>query len=107
MSKNSVQFKAAEIASLKVKVAKSGNAYLTGVIILRDENGKFEGSLPFLSFDAVDKAREAFPVILGEDEDAAKQASRPRANVSGWFKSRKDGDEWKPAQFLVTEITQA
>lgn len=106
MSKNSVQFKEAEIASLKVKVAKSGNAYLTGIIILRDENGKFESSLPFRSFDAVDEAREAFPVILGEDEAAAAQAPRPRANITGWFKSNKVGDDWKQS-FLVTEITQA
>ena len=106
MSANSVQFKG-ELASLKVKVAKSGNAYLTGIIILRDENGKFESSLPFRSFDAVDEAREAFPVILGEDEAAAAQAPRPRANITGWFKSRKVGDTWLPAEFHVTEITQA
>ena len=105
MSQNAIQFKG-ELASLKVKVAKSGNAYLTGIIILRDENGKFESSLPFRSFDAVDEAREAFPVILGDDEAAAAQAPRPRANITGWFKSNKVGDEWKQA-FLVTEITQA
>jgi|APCry1669188910_1035180.scaffolds.fasta_scaffold99674_1 hypothetical protein len=105
MSTNSVKFKG-ELASLKVKVAKSGNAYLTGVVILRDENGKFESSLPFISFDAVDEAREAFPVILGEDEAAAAQAPRPRANITGWFKSNKVGDEWKQS-FQVSEITLA
>jgi len=106
MSQNAIQFKG-ELASLKVKVAKSGNAYLTGIIILRDENGKFESSLPFRSFDAVDAAREAFPVILGEDEAAAKAAPKPRANVTGWFQSRKVGEEWLPASFLVSEITLA
>jgi hypothetical protein len=46
-----VSFADAELAGLAIKTAKNGNKYVaSGVLILRNENGGFQSSLPFICF---------------------------------------------------------
>jgi len=42
-----VTFQNAELAGLEIKTAKNSNQYAKGVLILRNEEGKFQASLPF------------------------------------------------------------
>lgn len=115
---NVISFDGAELASLEIRTAKNGNAYATGILILRDENGKYEASLPFLSFAAADSLAsitrsETNPDASGGDlhfdgEDAstrertaAKAASRPKANVQGWLRTSKNKqDKWSTVFML-------
>jgi hypothetical protein len=120
-----ITFEGAELGSLSIRTAKSGNAYASGILILRNEQGKFEASLPFRSFDAVaslqplEKAHFN-PELLesttggdlhyeGENADtrerqAAKAASRPRVNVTGWLRTSKNSaGKWDTA-FIVTSL---
>jgi hypothetical protein len=111
MNRNKITFEDAELAALNFRTAKNGNAYASGILILRDEKGKFEASLPFRSFDAVAslKALESTatnPELSGGDlhfdgEDAdtrerkpAKTSAKHRVNVSGWLRTNKVGDKW-------------
>jgi hypothetical protein len=45
--KHEVSFSAAELAGLEVKTAKTGKDYAKGVIILRNDEGKFQASSHF------------------------------------------------------------
>ena len=96
MSKNSVSFVGAELAGLSIRTAKNGNKYASGVLILRNENGGFEASLPFLCFSNAIGALG----ILEQQEHSAEltgesgKPERPVASVSGWFKTNKRGDAW-------------
>jgi hypothetical protein len=117
MSHN-IQFEGAELASVSIRTAKNGNTYASGILILRDIDGKFQASLPFRSFDAADQlaslSRTETNTDLtggdlhfdGEDADsrervAAKQQARPRANVSGWLRTTKGSDgKWSTIYML-------
>jgi hypothetical protein len=95
MSRNTISVDA-ELAGLAVKTAKNGNDYATGVLILRNETGGFEASLPFICFsNAVGALR-----MLEQQEHSAELTGesgkpiRPVARVSGWFKTDKRGDAW-------------
>lgn len=119
MSANPYSIHGAELVSLKISVAKNGNAYASGILNVRDVNGKFEASHKFLSFDAVDAFRalelqyfskqSAQPDTSGGDlafadgepestetreRSVAKATNRPQVDVSGWFKTSKMGNAW-------------
>ena len=49
MSKHTISFADAELAGLAIKTAKNGNPYASGVLILRNENGGFQSSLPLFA----------------------------------------------------------
>ena len=119
MSTNPYSIHGAELVSLKIAVAKNGNAYASGILNVRDVNGKFEASHRFLSFDAVDSFRalelqyfskqSAQPDTSGGDlafadgepdstetreRPVAVATARPQVDVSGWFKTSKMGTAW-------------
>jgi hypothetical protein len=125
MSQHVISYYGAEIASIEICTAKSGNNYAKGTLILRDESGKFEASHRFRSYNAVDvltvlelqyfakqsPTAETSGSDLQFDEAAsentetrertvAKATARPRVNVSGWFKTSKFGDNWNTALML-------
>lgn len=128
MSDHIITFTGAELASLSIRTSKKGNTYASGLIHLRGDNGKFEASLPFRSFDAVAELsvieaqyfgeQAAQPETSGGDlhfeqaestetreRQAAKAAGRPKANISGWLSTTKDAKgKWNTA-FLVTSLT--
>jgi len=95
MSKHTVSFADAELAGLAIKTAKNGNNYATGVLILRNENGGFQSSLPFICFSKAVGAlraleqREHSAELTGE----SGKPERPVVNVSGWFWTNKSN--WK------------
>lgn len=119
MSANPYSIHGAELVSLKIGVAKNGNAYASGILNVRDVNGKFEASHKFLSFDAVDAFRILQLHYFGEqspnpdtsggdlafadgepestetrERTVAKATVRPQVDVSGWFKTSKMGNAW-------------
>jgi hypothetical protein len=111
MNRNKISFEGAELAALNFRTAKNGNAYASGILITRDEQGKFEASLPFRTFEAVASLKSldstATNIELsggdlhfdGEDADTrerkpANKPAKPRVNVSGWLKTNKVGDKW-------------
>lgn len=125
MSQHVISYTGAEIASIEICTAKSGNAFAKGTLILRDEAGKFESSLRFRSYNAVDVltvlelqyfAKQSptaetsggdlhFDDTAGESTETrnrtvATATARPRVNVSGWFKTSKIGDNWNTALML-------
>jgi hypothetical protein len=123
---NEITFAGAELASVSIRTSKNGNAYASGILILRDEKGKFEASLPFRSFDAVAElkpieAQYFAPELLepatggdlhydGEDADTrerivVKQQVRPRANVSGWLRTSKDASGKWNTVFMLNNLT--
>jgi hypothetical protein len=125
---NHVEFNGAEIAHCEVRIAKSGNEYASGIIILRNEAGKFEASLKFRSFDAVDVlrgielqyfAKEApqadtsgGDLALEASEDAetrerkvAKATPRPQVNVMGWFKTSKSPKGTWDTVFMLDTVS--
>jgi hypothetical protein len=125
---NHVEFSGAEIAHCAVRIAKSGNEYASGIIILRNEAGKFESSHQFRSFDAVDVLRgielqyfakdapqadtSGGDLALGLDGDAETRerkavvtAPRPQVKVSGWFKTSKSPKGTWDTVFMVDTVT--
>lgn len=110
MSKHTVSFADAELAGLAIKTAKNGNNYATGVLILRNENGGFQSSLPFICFSKAVGALRA----LEQQEHSAEltgesgKPERPVASVSGWFKTDKRGNAWSTVFRLesVDEIVE-
>lgn len=127
MSQHDISFNSAELAHVELRTAKSGNEYASGILILRDENGKYEASLRFRSFNAVDSLRvlekqyfakeAAQPETSGGDlhyeagestetreRTVAKATARPRVNVSGWFKTSKMGENWDTA-FMLESVS--
>jgi hypothetical protein len=127
MSNHGVNW-SAEIAHCAIRIAKSGNEYASGIIILRNEAGKFESSHQFRSFDAVDVlrgielqyfAKEApqadtsgGDLALELDGDAetrerkvAKATPRPQVKVMGWFKTSKSPKGTWDTVFVVDTVT--
>lgn len=107
MSHNIITFANAEISALRIREARNGNEYATGVLLVRTDDGAFESSHPFRSFEFADvlktlSKQDANPDATGGDlafdgEDAetrerkpAKQAKRPQGTVSGWFSTKPD-----------------
>lgn len=110
MSKNTISIADAELAGLAIRTAKNGNNYATGVLILRNENGGFESSLPFICFS---KAVGALRILEQQEHSAeltgeSGKPERPIASVSGWFKTDKRGDAWSTVFRLesVDEIVE-
>jgi len=128
MSANPYSIHGAELVSLKIGVAKNGNAYASGILNVRDANGKFEASHKFLSFDAVESFRalelqyfskqSAQPDTSGGDlvfadgepestetreRSVAKATARPQVDVSGWFKTSKMGNAWVTS-YMVEDV---
>jgi hypothetical protein len=127
MSKNGISYDGAELAHVETRTAKSGNTYANGILILRDENGKYEASLRFRSFNAVDAlsglekqyftkhspSAEASGGDLhfdaGESTETrertvAKATARPRVSVAGWFKTSKVGEKWDTV-FMLESVS--
>ena len=130
MSQHVISYYGAEIASIEICTAKSGNNYAKGTLILRDESGKFEASLKFRSFNAVDALRAlelqyfakeaAQPDNSGgdlhfvereaestetRDRTVAKATARPQVNVAGWFRTTKSSNgNWDTA-FMVESVS--
>ena len=96
MSKNIVSFIDAELAGLAIKTAKNGNSYATGVMIIRNEEGRYEASLPFICFSTAVGALRALAVVEQSADLVGESGKpeRPVASVSGWFKTDKRGDNW-------------
>lgn len=108
MSDNIITFENAEISALRIREARNGKTYATGVVLVRNQNGGFESSHPFLTFSHADvlvgfSKQDSNPDATGSDlafaegEDAetreripAKQAKRPSGSVSGWFTTKPD-----------------
>lgn len=110
MSKNTISFADAELAGLAIRTAKNGNAYATGVMILRNSEGRYESSLPFICFS---KAVGALRILEQQEHSAeltgeSGKPERPVASVSGWFKTDKRGDAWSTVFRLeaVDEIVE-
>jgi len=96
-----VTFQNAELASLKVKTAKNGNHYANGIMILRNEEGKFQASMPFITFTAVEplaKLLEATPRVAGAED------KRPMATVSGWFRTSQTPDKVWLTNFNINSV---
>lgn len=107
MSHNVITFESAEIAALEIRTARNGNEYATGVLIVRNNEGAFESSHPFRTFDHADvlktlSKQNANPEATGGDlafdgEDAetrnrkpAKAGKRLSGSVTGWFQTKPD-----------------
>lgn len=126
---NLINFYHAELAHVETRPTKKGNSYAKGILILRNEKGGFEASLPFRSFDAVDAfhtlelqyfAKEsAQPATSGgdlafDDSEAestetrertvAKATGRPEVHVSGMFRSNKLPDGKWELIFMVDSV---
>jgi hypothetical protein len=127
MSQHEISFDNAELAHVETRTAKSGNTYANGILILRDESGKYEASLRFRSFNAVDALsvieRQYFAKqspsaeIAGSDlhfeagestetreRIVAKATTRPRVSVAGWFKTSKVGEKWDTV-FMLESVS--
>jgi hypothetical protein len=127
MSQHGISYDGAELAHVETRTAKSGNTYANGILILRDESGKFEASLRFRSFNAVDvlsglekqyfakqsPSTEASGGDLhfdaGESTETrertvAEATARPRVNVAGWLKTSKVGDKWDTV-FMLESVS--
>lgn len=126
---NLIHFDRAELAHLETRPTKKGNAFAKGILILRNEKGGFEASLPFRSFDAVDAlhslelqyfAKESAQPdtsagdIAFDDSGAestetrertvAKATARPTVSVSGMFRSNKLPDGKWELIFMVDSV---
>lgn len=106
MSKNTVSFKDATLASLGFGTAKNGNAYASGIILLYGDEGAYEAGIPFICFSNAVGALRA----LEQQEHSAEltgesgKPERPIATVSGWFKTRKVDGKFQPAQFRLESV---
>jgi len=96
-----VTFQNAELAGLEIKTAKNGNEYAKGVLILRNEEGKFQASLPFITFDEVEpmaKLLESTPRVAGAE------GKRPVATVSGWFRTSQTPEKVWLTSFNINSV---
>jgi len=127
MSNHAITFTGAELASLSIRTSKKGTLYASGLIHLRDENGKFEASLSFRSFDAVAELtslekqyfaeQAAQPETSGGDLhfdgestdtrelQVAKAPGRPKVNITGWLRTSKGTDGKWSTVFMVNTLS--
>lgn len=111
-----VSFVAAELSGLEIKTAKNGKDYARGVIILRNSEGRFQASLPFLCFTAAVASLRALEqqehsmelvggVSVTESDGTKSEAREPRpiASVSGWFRTSKTDKGWTTS-FMVESV---
>ena len=102
-----VTFAHAELSKVQVKQTVKGTAYATGAIVLRNSEGTFQASLPFLCFsEAVTSLKaleqqEHSAELVGEPTNP--EPKKPIATVSGWFRTRKNGETWQTS-FMVTAV---
>lgn len=124
-----ISYDNAELAYVETRTSKKGNAYAKGILILRDASGKFEASLRFRSFDAVDAfhslelqyfAKESaqpdtsagdLAFVDGEPENTetrernvAKATLRPTISVSGKLRSSQLPDKTWETVFMVDAV---
>jgi hypothetical protein len=127
---NHITFASAELAHVAIRTSKKGNPYASGILILRDENGKFESSLKFRSFNAVDVLRglelqyfakeAAQPETSGGDlafadgepestatreRTVAEATARPKVDVLGWFKTSKGATGNWDTVFMLESVS--
>jgi hypothetical protein len=102
-----VTFANAELSKVQIKQSVKGTAYATGAIVLRNSEGTFQASLPFLCFsDAIASLKaleqqEHSAELVGEPTNP--EPKKPIATVSGWFRTRKNGETWQTS-FMVTAV---
>lgn len=96
-----VTFQNAELAGLEIKTAKNSNQYAKGVLILRNEEGKFQASLPFITFTAVAPLAE---LLESTPRVAGAEAKRPVATVSGWFRTSQNAEKTWLTSFNVNSV---
>lgn len=114
--KHEVSFSAAELSGLEIKTAKNGKDYARGVIVLRNDEGRFQASLPFLCFTAAvanlrsleqqEHSAELVGGVSVTESDGTKSEAkeqRPVANVSGWFRTSKTDKGWTTS-FMVESV---
>lgn len=105
--------------SINLKTAKNGNEYASGAIIFTDSDGKFQASIPYISFDEVGtlrmlKAQMESQEVAGGDlafdgteqdtrERKPVKQPRPIVTVSGWLTS-KSKDGFKPVSFVIEKV---
>jgi hypothetical protein len=126
MSKNHYDLEG-QLVALNIEISKTGKEYANGIIVLRDEAGRFESSHPFYSFDAVAELRvlklqyfsksSAKPETSGGDlafddsvaesketgERTVAKPARPEVVLSGKFKSSEYKKNWKTT-FMVESV---
>lgn len=115
MSKMYSNYEKAELSSVQIRQAKNGNKYATGAIILRTDEGKFQASIRFISWDAIGSLEvlaslEEPEQLTGGDlapieKDGTRAETKPRraqASITGWFETNRDKDgNWKPLQYVM------
>ena len=126
MSKNQYDLEG-ELVALNVETSKTGKEYANGIIVLRDEAGRFESSHAFCSFDAVAELRVlklqyfsksspqpdtsggdlAFDDSVAESkvtrERTVAKPIRPVVVLTGLFKSSEYKGNWKNT-FMVESV---
>ena len=103
--KHLVSLKDAHLAGLTFGTAKNGNAYASGIALLYDEEGRYQTGLQFLCFS---KALGALRILEQQIHSAeltgeSGKPARPTANISGWFKTGKDGREFRKSPTFYIE----
>jgi hypothetical protein len=114
--KHEVSFSAAELSGLEIKTAKNGKDYAKGVIVLKNDEGRFQASLPFLCFTAAvanlraleqqEHSAELVGGVSVTESDGTKSEAkeqRPVASVSGWFRTSKTDKGWTTS-FMVESV---
>ena len=126
MSKNQYDLEG-ELVALNVEISKKGKEYANGIIVLKDEAGRFESSHPFYSFDAVAELRVlklqyfsksapqpetsggdlAFDDSVAESKETRDRTVakpiRPVVILTGKFKSSEYKGNWKNT-FMVDAV---
>lgn len=93
--KHTISFADAELVGLAERTTKKGNKYMSGIILLRNDNGAYQSSHPFTCFG---KAMGALRMLEQQEHSAeltgeSGKPKRPVVNVSGWFWTNKSN--WK------------
>jgi len=126
MSKNQYDLEG-EIVALNIDSSKKGKAYANGIVVLRNEEGKFESSHAFCSFDAVAELTVlhlqyfsksapkpetsggdlAFDDSVAESKETRERTVakpiRPVVILTGKFKSSEYKGNWKNT-FMVDAV---
>jgi hypothetical protein len=114
--KHEVSFTAAELAGLAIQTGKNGKDYAKGVIILNNDEGRFQASIPFFCFTAavanlrsLEQQEHSAELVGGvsvtQSDGTRSEAKEPRpiANVSGWFRTRKTDKGWTTS-FMIESV---
>jgi hypothetical protein len=103
---NSVNFNNAELSSLKIGTAKTGNQYISGFLVDSNPDGSYTTSKAFRSFDAV--VISALPAELVARATDTKvsfpKGTRPRISMEGWLQNKADAKGVWSETLIVTAI---